>query len=442
VLDEYVAELSDWLRIPSVSADPVHAADVRRAGAWVCEYLRAAGGEASLLDTDVHPLAVGELQASSAPERAPTVLLYGHFDVQPPAPVELWDSPPFEPTRTADHVVARGAVDDKGGLYMLLRAAAELARTGELPVNVRVVADGEEEIAGPSVVDWVADDERRADACLVFDTGMARPDEPAFVIGTRGALAYELKVRTAQRDLHSGIGNTVLNAVHVTMDMLGAVLPRNGRLPEPLRVGVGSPTEAERASWKRLKSGDEWLAELGALPHDGQALEEFHHRTSFEPSLDVNGIVAGKPGLVNTTVPATAQANFVFRVAPGQDVEAFAAEVERLLRQAAPAGTEVELVRQAMAAPGATRADEPAVRLAADAFERVLGARPLYVRVGGTLPILSALAARRIPAIVTGFGLPDSNAHAPNERLRLDYLPLGIEAARETLTAFAELRRN
>jgi acetylornithine deacetylase/succinyl-diaminopimelate desuccinylase-like protein len=325
---------------------------------------------------------------------------------------------------------------------MLLRAATELARAGDLPVNVRVVADGEEEIAGPSVVDWVSGDERGADACLVFDTGMARRDEPAFVIGTRGALAYQLRVRTAARDLHSGIGNTVLNAVHVAMDVLGTVLPRDGRLPEPLRAGVGGPTDVERESWKRLKSGDEWLAELGANPHDARALDEFHHRTSFEPSVDVNGIVAGKPGLVNTTVPATAQANFVFRVAPGQDIEAFAATAERLMREAAPPGADIELVRQAMAAPGATRTDDPAVRLAADAFERVLGARPLYVRVGGTLPILSALAARRIPAIVTGFGLPDSNAHAPNERLRLDYLPLGIEAAREALTAFADLRRN
>ena len=442
VLNEYVAELSDWLRIPSVSADPAHADDVRRAGQWLCDYLSAGGAEATLLETAGQPLAVAELAASRNSGLVPTVLLYGHFDVQPPQPIELWSSPPFDPTIDGEWLVARGAVDDKGSFYMLVRAAIELARAGELPVDVRVIADGEEEVGGTSVVGWVLDDIRGADACLIYDSGMERPGEPSFVLSARGALAYRVRVRTGVRDVHSGMGNAVLNAAHVLMDVLGAVMPRGGRLPEALRAGVEAPGPADLARWGGLKSGGEWIAELGAQPYDARALDEFHLRTTHEPSVDVNGILAGKPGMMNTTVPAFAEANLVFRVAPGQDVRAFADAAERLLRDAVPPGAEVELLRDAMVAPGRTSPDDAAVGMAADAFENVMGKRPALLRAGGTLPILSALAGRGIPAVLTGFGLPASNVHAPNERLRLADVPLGISAARETLTRLAELRRN
>ena len=442
MLDTYVAELSDWLRIPSVSADPAHVGDVRRAGEWLCEYLERAGGSASLLETVRHPLAVAELPASHGSGRVPTVLLYGHFDVQPPEPIALWDSPPFDPTVDGEWLVARGAVDDKGSFYMLVRAAVELAREGALPVDVRLVADGEEEVGGTAVVGWVQDDERGADACVIYDSGMQRPGEPSFVLSARGALAYRVRVRTGARDVHSGVGNTVLNAAHVLMTVLGAVVPRAGRLPEALRVGVQPPSPDERAAWAGIKSGGEWLAELGARPHDDRALDEFHLRTAHEPSVDVNGILAGKPGLMNTTVPASAEANLVFRVAPGQDVRAFADAAERLMREAVPLGAELELSRDAAVAPGYTSPDEAAVGMAADAFELVVGKRPVLLRAGGTLPILSALSGRGIPAVLTGFGLPASNVHAPNERLRLADVPLGIAAARETLTRLATLRRN
>jgi acetylornithine deacetylase/succinyl-diaminopimelate desuccinylase-like protein len=441
-MDQYVLELSDWLRIPSVSADPAHADDVRRAGEWLCDYLEAAGGRAALLETDRHPLAVVDLPASRDSGRVPTVLLYGHFDVQPPEPMDLWDHPPFDPTVDGDWLVARGAVDDKGSLYMLLRAAAELAREGALPVDVRVVADGEEEVGGSSIVRWVEEDERGADACLIYDSGMQRPGEPAFVLSARGALAYRVRVRTGTRDIHSGMGNAVLNAAHVLMRVLGAVLPREGRMPDALRVGAQPPTDDERAAWGRLKSGLEWITELGANPYDERALEEFHLRTAHEPSVDVNGILAGKPGLMNTTVPAYAAANLVFRVAPGQDVRSFADAAEWLMREAVPPGAKLELLRDAMVAPAQTSPDELAVGVAADAFELVVGKRPVLLRAGGSLPILSALAARRIPAVLTGFGLPASNVHAPNERLRLADVPMGIAAARETLTRLATLRRN
>ena len=434
-----VDELSEWLAIPSVSADPAHAGDVQRAAEWLRDYVVRAGGTAELVPTERHPLVVGELPASHEPEAAPTVLLYGHFDVQPPAPVELWDSPPFEATVDGDWLVARGAVDDKGGLYMLARAATELAAEGALPVNVRLAADGEEEIGGPSIVDWVDADERGADVCLAFDGGMDRRGQPIFVTSARGVLAFELTVRTGTRDVHSGWGNALLNAVHVLAQALGALMPVDGRLPEPLRAGALPATDADRRAWALQKTPQEWLHELGARPYDERAVDEFFLRTAREPSFDINGIVGGKPGLINTTIPAEARANFTLRLAPGQDVETVAAAAERLLRGAAPDGAELQLDRQAAAEPAVVPDDEPAIRLALDAVERTFGRRPLLVAAGGTLPILAALSRRGIPAVLTGFGLSESNAHAPNERLLLEYLPLGVRTARELLTSFAAL---
>ncbi|MBA3383666.1 MAG: M20/M25/M40 family metallo-hydrolase, partial [Actinobacteria bacterium] len=193
-------QLYDLLRIPSVSADPGHAADVRRAGEWVRDLVRSAkGGDAELVETDAQPLVIGEISASTDPDSAPTVLVYGHFDVQPPAPIDLWDSDPFEPTVKDDWLFARGVADDKGQLYSILRAAVDLADEDALPVNIRVASDGEEEIGGTSIVDWVNADERGADVCVIFDGGMERRDVPQFCTGTRGLVAFDLVVKTGAR---------------------------------------------------------------------------------------------------------------------------------------------------------------------------------------------------------------------------------------------------
>ena len=226
----WLAELSEWLRIPSVSADPAHAGDVRRAGEWVCEFVRGAGGEAELVETETHPLAVGEIRASAGAADAPTVLLYGHFDVQPPAPLDLWESDPFEPEVRDGYLYCRGAVDDKGNAYLLLKAVQLLAEEGALPVNVRVAFDGEEEIGGHSIVDFLAADERGADACLIFDSGMPREDVPAFDLAVRGLAYFHVRLRTGERDLHSGVfGGAALNAVHALTQTLEAVMARAGR---------------------------------------------------------------------------------------------------------------------------------------------------------------------------------------------------------------------
>ena len=434
----WLDELSEWLRIPSVSADAAHADDVRRAGEWVCQFVRGAGGEAELVDTDAQPLAVGEIRASTGADEAPTVLLYGHFDVQPPAPLDLWESDPFEPEIRDGYLYARGAVDDKGNSYLILKAARLLAQEGALPVNVRIAFDGEEEIGGDSIVRFLAADERGADACVIFDSGMPREDTPAFDLGVRGLAYFHVRLRTGERDLHSGVfGGAALNAVHALMQTLEAVVA----VPDELRAGVLAPTQEEIDSWGELAPGATVLGDAGATPMDAASAEDFYRRTLAGPAVDVNGLTGGEAVLQKTVLPVFAEANVSIRLAPGQDVDEVSSAFERLLRDAAPAGAELEIERRSSAPAGLIPPDAPAVRLAQDAFERVVGRRPLLLRSGGTIPLVPALADRGIATILSGFALPNANMHSPNERLLARYVPLGVEAARETLVALGNLPR-
>jgi acetylornithine deacetylase/succinyl-diaminopimelate desuccinylase-like protein len=437
----WLDELSELLRIPSVSADASHQDDVRRAAEWICSFVRGAGGDCDVLERSGRPLVIGEMPASHKAGAAPTVLVYGHFDVQPPSPLDAWESPPFEPTIRDGWLYGRGVADDKGQLYLLLKAAAGLADEGALPVNVRVAFDGEEEIGGHTIVDWIAADERGADACVIFDAHMPRRGQPAFYIATRGVCYFHLRVRTGGRDLHSGtFGGAALNAVHALVQTLSGVLPRDGRLPEPLRRGAAAPTEQELADWRSQQPGAEVISDQDARPADEKAARDFYVRTWAEPSLDVNGVEGGSPQLQKTVIPVVAEANLSIRLAPGQQVDVIVPEVERLLREAAPEGAEVEVELWSSAPPGLIPPDSAAIRLGQDAFERALGVRPLLLRSGGTLPIVPALGAKGIPTIVTGFDLPEGNLHSPNERLLVDYVPLGIAAARELFTMLAALR--
>jgi acetylornithine deacetylase/succinyl-diaminopimelate desuccinylase-like protein len=439
-LETLAGELAELIAIPSLSADPNHAGDVVAAAEWVAARVRSAGGEAEVVDWSGRPLVVGEVRASRDADRAPTVLCYGHVDVQPPDPLELWHSPPFELTERDGWLVARGIVDDKGQLFMLLKATELLAAAGELPVNVRFACDGEEEIGGHSIVDWLAADERGADVALVFDSGMQRPDHPEFNVAMRGLCYLHVEVRTGARDLHSGMyGGAALNAMHALTQTLAAVLPRDGRLPEPLRAGIVPPGAEELAGWAELQPGAEALAEQGATPADERAAEELYVRTWAEPSLDVHGIAGGSPTLIKTVLPVHAEANLSIRLVSGQDPDAIAETLGRLLRDAAPAGAELAVTVQSKNPPALVPADAAPLRLALDVFEEVVGRRPLLVRSGGSIPLVAALVERGIPPIVTGFALPDSNLHSPNERLRAEYLPLGVRAATALLTRFGAL---
>jgi acetylornithine deacetylase/succinyl-diaminopimelate desuccinylase-like protein len=434
------AELAELIAIPSVSADPAHREDVKRAGEWVCDFIRRIGGTAELTPFGERELALGEIPASNGAGNAPTVLVYNHFDVQPPAPLELWESDPFELDVRGEWAYGRGVTDDKGQLWIVLRGAQRLVEAGTLPVNLRFAFDGEEEIGGHTVADFVAQDDRGADACVIFDGGMLRRDVPTIELATRGLVAVEVKVQTGGRDLHSGMyGGVALNAIHVLMRCLDAVLAGpDGRLPEPLRQGIAPPTAEELEAWARLPPGGEALSEAGARPLDGKAAEEFYVRTWAEPSVDVNGIVGGKPGIRNTTLSVAASAEFSIRLAPGQDVETVGAAAERLLREAAPEGAELDIA-WAGSNPGLVRADAPAIRLAVEAFEQALGVRPLLTRVGGSIPLMPALTEKGIDTILSGFGLPESNIHSPNERFLVPYFAAGIDTVAALFSALGRL---
>jgi acetylornithine deacetylase/succinyl-diaminopimelate desuccinylase-like protein len=306
---------------------------------------------------------------------------------------------------------------------------------------VRFTCDGEEETGGHSIIEFLEEDRRGADAAVIFDSGMIARDLPAFNIATRGLVYFHITLRTGERDLHSGVyGGAALNAAHALVRTLDGVVADNGRLAEPLRQGLIAPTSEELEGWRELPAGAHELADQGARPKDADAAEEFYLRTFAEPALDVNGVESGSPHLQKTVLPVQADANLSIRLAPGQDPDQIGANLERLLRDAAPPEADLEVELLSAAAPGLVPPDSPAVQLGLAAFERVVGTRPALIRSGGTLPIVPALSRRDIPTIITGFSLPDANIHSPNERMLVQYIPLGIAAARALLQDFAALR--
>ena len=432
-------ELDEFLRIPSVSTGGGNAPALKRAAEWVCERIEGAGGEAGLVALDgSHPMAIGELR-STRPD-APTVLAYGHHDVQDAGPLDAWQSPPFEPTEREGRLYARGAADDKGNFLPLLHVGCELARAGELPVHVRFLVEGEEEIGSAAAMRWIRDDERGADCALVFDSGMLDERTPAITVAMRGLVGVSIDVRTAARDVHSGVyGGTVLNAAHVLATMLAEVMPGpDGRVRLELSAGVEPVGPDEREGWARLPPGDEVIARVGARAVAAEAGAQFYERTGASTALDVNEIKVGEP---RTIVPATAHAHLTARLAGGQSAAEIAAEIERLLRAAAPAGAEVSLEFD-LAEPAVFDPSRPALQLAARAMERACGTAPVFVRGGGTIPVLAELSRRGIDAVATGFSTDDDAYHAPNESYRLESLRLGEASARELYLALADLPRS
>jgi acetylornithine deacetylase/succinyl-diaminopimelate desuccinylase-like protein len=387
----------------------------------------AAGGTCDLVDTPGGaPLVVGDLRA--AREDAPTVLIYGHYDVQDPGDESLWTSPPFEPDIRDGRLYARGACDDKGNFLPLLHVACGMADAGELPVHVRVLIEGAEESGTDDVNQWVHADERGADCAIVFDTPMVDPDTPAITVATRGIVAAALEVRAGERIVHSGLyGGAALNAFHAMHRALGAVLPGpDGRLPEPLRAGVEPPSPEEIATWGALPDGASVLADAGARPADAAAAAELYTRTTADASLDVHRIQGGE---ARTIVPPVASCDLSVRLAPGQDPPEIAGALESLLRDALPDGAELGL-STVLNAPSRFDPALPPLRIARGALSRACGADPVLLRSGGSLPVLSAFSERGIPAIVSGFGLPQDNFHAPDESFALRSLDLGRRAAR------------
>ena len=415
-----IDDLNEFLRIPSISAGRPNAEALGQAAEWVRQRVLRSGGEAELIG-ERNPLVYGELRANR--DGAPDVIVYGHYDVQDVGPADEWRSDPFEPTVRDGRLYARGASDDKGNFLPVLHAACELHERGELPVNIRVLIEGEEEAASGTVLEWIAADDRGADAAIVFDSGMAAEDLPAITTACRGYVAATVTVRVADSDLHSGhYGGVEPNAIHVLMQVLGAVVPAPGQpLRDELRVGIASVPDAERDSWRDLPPNP-----------------EFHERTGAQPDIEVNGIISGASDELRTIIPAVAKANLSLRTAPGQRSAELAPVVERLLRDAAPDYAQVEILLH-VAEPAEFDPESPPLRLAREAFERATGRAPALVRSGGTIPILAAFADRGIQTIVSGFALPEDAIHAPNESYRLESIELNEKTSYELLQALGGL---
>jgi acetylornithine deacetylase/succinyl-diaminopimelate desuccinylase-like protein len=437
----FLEELKDFLRIPSISTDPEHTADVARAAQWVADKLRAAGLEnVEIIPTAKHPLVYADWL--HAPGK-PTVLCYGHYDVQPPDPLEEWVSPPFEPTVRDGNLYARGSADDKGQMYMHVKAVETLfALYGKLPVNVKFLIEGEEEVGGASVAKFVAENPQKlkADAALVSDTALYAEDMPTLCTGLRGLVYMEVEARGPARDLHSGLyGGAAPNAVYGLIELLAKAKDAEGRILLPgFYEDVAEPARAEIESWKSLPfSEKEFLEkEVGSECLVGEPDRTVLERVWSRPTLEVHGIAGGFTGAgAKTVIPAAAVAKVSMRMVPNQDPEKMFRLFADWAVANAPKGIRIA-VRKLSASPAVVvNPDHPAIHTAAEAFREVLGKPTVFIRSGGSVPIVGDFARHLgIPTVMMGFGLPDDGLHSPNEKFRLENFYQGTK----TVAAFFE----
>jgi len=426
-------ELKEFIRIPSISTLPETVGDVQRAASFVAEALRKAGMEnIDTIPTARHPLVYADWM--HAPGK-PTVLCYGHYDVQPADPLEEWVSPPFEPTERNGNLYARGAVDDKGQMYMHIKAIEALrAVNGTLPVNIKFLVEGEEEIGGASIAKFVAEnpDKLAADVALVSDTAMYAEGMPTLCIGLRGLIYMEVEASGPVRDLHSGLyGGAAPNAVYGLIELLAKAKNADGVLQIPgIYNDVDEPAEAEIASWKSLPFDEKgFLAkEVGATQLTGEPDRMVLERVWSRPTFEVHGIAGGFTGAgAKTVIPARATAKVSIRVVPRQKPDDVVAAFREWVKRNTPKGIQIE-VRVLSAAPGlVVNPDHPAIRVAARAFGDVFGKSTVFIRSGGSIPIVGDFANHLgIPTVLMGFGLPDDGLHSPNEKYKIDNYYLGI----------------
>jgi len=431
--DQYLEELREWLRIPSVSALPEHDADCERAAQWLGDRLRRMEMRVEVIPSARHhPLVYAE--RLGVPD-APTVLIYGHYDVQPPDPLELWDSPPFEPTVRGDRLYARGASDDKGQVFAVVVALEALLATGGLPVNVKLLVEGEEESSGTEISAYVPRHRRKlaADCALVMDSGFFDRGIPAITVGLRGILYEEVTWQGPETDLHSGLyGGAAPNPFHEAVRLLGDLWDRWGRVRIPgFYRRVRLPEEEERHRWQTLRVEEAALANrIGARGLVGEAGFSVLERLWARPTFEIHGLGGGFTGPgAKTVLPARCTAKVSMRLVPDQDPEQIHRAFERyILRKTHPA-YRVEIRKLYAGRPWAISPHEPAVQAAARAWREAYGAEVQFIRQGGSVPVVELLARTlKLPVVVTGFGLPDDNLHAPNEKVELPLLWRGVEA--------------
>ncbi|MGA3127899.1 MAG: dipeptidase [Candidatus Korobacteraceae bacterium] len=431
----FLAELKELLRIPSISTLPEHRSDIDKAAGFVAAELKRIGiDHVEVIQTEGHPLVYGDwLHAAGKP----TVLIYAHYDVQPAEPLDEWLSPPFEPTERNQNLYARGAVDDKGQLWMQIKALESLfAAGGKLPVNVRVLFEGEEETGGEAVEKFVEQHPERlkSDVALICDTELFAPELPTLCVGLRGLLYTEIEARGAASDLHSGVyGGAAPNPLFALCEIISKLKDDDGRILIPgFYDQWASPTDAELKAWKSLPFDEEHYrkTEVGSSVLTGEKDYSVLYRTWARPTLEVHGMPGGFTGTgAKTVIPAKASAKVSMRVVPDQDPDDILEKFTRFVKSLAPKGIQISIKVHSKGKAVVVSTDNDFIKAANLALHEVFHKETVYIRSGGSIPIVGQFRNDlKIPSVMMGLGLPDDNIHAPNEKFHIPNFYKGIES--------------
>jgi acetylornithine deacetylase/succinyl-diaminopimelate desuccinylase-like protein len=443
--EQHLSELYEFLRIPSVSAKSEHKPDIERAARWVADHLGAAGFKTvEIIPTGLHPLVYAEsLEAAGKP----TVLFYGHYDVQPPEPLELWTSPPFEPQTRDGNIFGRGTADDKGQVHVHLKALESLHQlNGKFPINIKVLIEGEEEVGSVSLWDYVrANMEKlKADALIVSDTSMLGRGVPSITYGLRGMNYYQIELTGPERDLHSGVyGGAVPNPLTILTELFARLHDKKHRIAIPGFYGdVATVSRAERKAlnslpWKKK----EFERAVGAPGYPGERGFTTIERLWIRPTLELNGIWGGYQGEgAKTVIPSKAFAKFSTRLVPNQNPAKIAKLVEKHIRKLLPKTVHCKFEVLSQGKPWVAAYQAPIFHVAQQALQEGFGKKAIFMREGGSIPFVTQMYDTfKVPCVLIGFGLPDENAHAPDEHLALDNYCGGIKAIAHFYEGLAQL---
>ncbi len=445
--DRFEAELCELLRIASVSTDGLHQAEIRQAGQWVADQLRGMGLSAELIDTIGNPV----VYAESAPvPGAPVVLVYGHYDVQPPDPLDEWLTPPFEPTRRAGNLVARGATDDKGQMFTHLKSAeAWMKSVGHLPVQLKFAIEGEEEVGSEGLVDLITRDPQRfaCDVVVVSDSSQFGPDQPAVTYGLKGIAYFELRLTGPKQDLHSGtFGGAVSNPANWVARMMASLIDQEGRVQIPGFYDDVIPlTQRERGQFADLPFSDvSFLQKVGVAGVTGEVGYSTLERRWARPTFDINGLWGGYQGEgAKTVLPARAGVKFSFRLVPNQDPAKIQQALRAKLQSLCPPGITMELIDMHSAPGVVVPLDSPFMEAASQAIELGFGKPPVFIREGGSIPIVTVFHDKLgVDTLLLGWGQDDDNTHSPNEKFCLADFHRGIKTSAHLWEAMSKIRRD
>ena len=442
--NNYINELKEFLRIPSISTDPNYKKDVNRCAQFVKSKLIDAGlNKVKVIKTKRHPLVYGEwLNAKGKP----TVLIYGHYDVQPIDPIELWDTPPFEPTIRSNKIFARGATDDKGQAFMHIKSIEAYLKTlGKLPVNVKLIIEGEEEVGSSSLEQFIKENKKllKCDTILISDTALYDVGIPTLTYGLRGLAYMEVEVTGPNKDLHSGsFGGAIANPINILAEMINKLMDKNGKVTIPTFYDdVVKLTKKERNNFKKLNFSDKKFAkEVGVAELKGEKGFSTLERLWVRPTLDCNGIIGGftEDG-AKTVLPSKVKAKISMRLVPNQDPDKIAKAFTKYIKAIAPKSVKVKVSDLHGANPAVTPLEDKSSIAASKAMEKAFGKKIVYMREGGSVPIVPVFAKQlNAPVVLMGLGLNTENLHSPNEHFNLDHFQLGIKSSAYFFDEFAK----